>query len=187
MPPTPSPSTPCNIPCSHWTDFRFWDFVSLAPFVSQGASGRNLGLTWVASSDPHPPPASISWGRVGHKSHISPPSGLSPSLSVPSRAGGGQRKQSAPPAPSLPHFLLWEDGLLPPRPGVGPSCQVSPAPRIRGSAWAQAGPLNLSSFHTFYVFLPIPQPSLSVIKICSSGGRKIQWKEDFLGGEGHTE
>lgn len=109
--------------------------------------GGNLGLAWVALSSPCPlPPNSlpslVSWGRVGHKSRISPLCSFPP-LPVPSRAEGGQRKQSASPAPFSGFPLLPAPGrwFTPsPRPGRTRSwCQVSvELPESRD--WALTGP-----------------------------------------------
>lgn len=106
--------------------------------------------------------------RPFHQPHP-PPSGLSP---FPSWAGRGQRKQSFSSTPPT-HFLLREDGLLPPPPWLGtwPWCQVSPElPESEALPGLRLDPSPLS----------ISPPS------CSSDDSKNQGKEGFLGGGGYV-
>lgn len=129
------------------------------------SSGEEI-LAWPGWPSPLLPPphfssSLVSWGRVRHKSRISSLCSLSPSLPVPSRAEGGQRKQRASPAPSLslalPHFLLREDGLLTPLPRPGrtwPWCQVS-VELPESKDWALTGPF-ISLHFTFFMSSPTP-------------------------------
>lgn len=153
----------------------------------------------LAHLPPQTPPSSSLhlWQEVGYKGWIFPPAPSSSLAFLPPGAGAGrgQRKQSAAPAHShsLPHFLLWEDGLLPPPPWLGtwPWCQVSTEfLESEAPAWAPAGPLTSLCVTSFTSFLPQPRalsPNLLVVKFCSSGGGRIQWKEGLFGSRGHIE
>lgn len=152
-------------------------------------AGRNCGL---ASTSPPPQPSSslhlLGEGRT-QRPDLSTSLILLPlaPLPLPPWAGRGQRKQSASPAHShsLPHFLLQEDGLLPPLPWLRtwPWCQVSPElPELEAltELTLDPSPLSISPFPCLLSLDPGP-----VVKFCYSGGGKIPWKEGSLGGGEH--
>lgn len=166
--------------------------MAQAPWrISQGEAGRHCGLASTSSPSLFPQPSSslylLGEGRT-QRPDLSTSPILLPLAPLPPWAGRGQRKQSASPAHShsLPHFLLREDGLLPPLPWLRtwPWCQVSPElPELEpclSSVWTP----HLSPFHITPHLLSLdPDP---VVKFCDSGGGKIPWKEGWLGGGEHV-
>lgn len=150
---------------------------SQLPSTSHKGAGREK--PWPGLGALHSPPlprASTLWGWVRHKDGSfhqphPPPSGLSPSPSP-----GWQRPKKTELLQltltlSLPHFLLQEDGLLPPPPWLRtwPWCQVSPElpgaealPRLR----LDPSPFPISPLPSF--FLPQPRvlcTSLPIVNI----------------------
>lgn len=150
---------------------------SQLPCTSHKGAGREKPWPGLgALHSPLLPRASTLWGRVRHKDGSfhqphPPPSGLSPSPSL-----GWQRPKKTELLQltltlSLPHFLLQEDGLLPPPPWLQtwPWCQVSPEfpeaealPRLR----LDPSPFPISPLPSF--FLPQPRvlcTSLPIVNI----------------------
>lgn len=173
------PSSLAHLTGSRQGETVVWPLIpaNLTFFLGEGRTQRPDPST-SPFYQPHPPPSGL------------PPSGLSPS--PPPWAGRGQRKQSASPAHSLTPSLPAQGRWFTPSPALAQDLAMvssfSRVSRIRGPAWAQAGPLTSLHFPLFCVFSRLTQalcPYLPVVKFCLSGGGKIQWKEGFLGGGEH--
>lgn len=153
-------------------------------------------LAWPGCPPSSPLPCSslhlLGEGRTQRRIFpLAPSSSLWPSsLSLPGLAEAKENRAS--PAHSHSLSLTSCSGKMVyslPRPGSGPGLGVKFLQSFQnqrpclGSSWTP----HLSPFHLFWFLPSQPRalcPSLPIVKFCSSGGRKIQWKEGFLGDGG---